>query len=140
MAPAAAALATDPVVDFRIAAGDGSWSDRAVVSAGGDVEVTLAPQHWLHIASGGATRVPYRQLEVAFCAAAFVEPSAAAGKLAAGGALSPVRMAGVLRAAISAGLSFESTEGVAAALRRLVAFARSKRPSACHHQPQPTRG
>ena len=130
--PMAVALApvSDPVVDFLIDAGDGVWSDANVNSAGADVQISLNPQHWLHTASSGATTVAFRQLEAAFAAALFVEEPAALGQLLTQRALSPVKMAGVLRAAISAGLSAEPQGSVKGALRYLVSFVRSRRAEA----------
>ena len=93
---AALAAVPDPVVDFLVAHGDGAWSDVNVAQAGGDVAILLSQQHWLHIASGGAAQVPFRQLEMAFCAALYVEAPAVAGLRVAHSAVSPVRMAGVL--------------------------------------------
>ena len=127
MSAVAAPRVPDPEVDFLIDAGDGSWSAPNVVLAAADVPVKLDPQHWLRRTSGCGARVEYRQLEVAFLSALFVEPAAAAGLLVARAALGPEKMAGALRAAITAGLSSEPVGSVEEALRRMAAFIRSKR-------------
>merc|ERR1739841_268131 len=129
MAAALAAHVPDPTTDFLVDAGDGLWSAANLVLAGSDITVKLAPQHWLCVASGGSASVPFRQLEVAFCSALYFDASAAAGLLLARAALSPGRMAVALRTAMAAGLPTDSVGSVDAALRRLVAFIRSRRPS-----------
>ena len=128
MAAAPLAHVPDPVVDFLVDAGDGRWTDANLVLATGDITIKLAPQHWLCVASGGGASLPFRQLEVAFAAALYVDAQAAAGLLVARTALSPIKMAAVLRIAMAAGLPTDSVGSVEAALRRLVAFIRSKRP------------
>ena len=117
----------DPAVDFRLAFGDGALTDDNMNQSGGDIPLLLGPQHWLTIASGGATSVTYRQLEVAFFTALFVDAQAAAGLLVARCALSLSKMARVLRLAIDAGLPQDNVGGVEAALRSLVTFVRGKR-------------
>ena len=129
MAAAAPAHIPDPTVDFLVDAGNGDWTDANLVLAGTDVPIRLAPQHWLCVASGGSASVPFRQLEMAFCSALFFEVQAAAGLRVARAALNPHKMAVVLRIAMAAGLPVESAGSVEAALRRLVAFVRSKRPT-----------
>ena len=129
MAAAAPAHIPDPTVDFLVDAGNGDWTDANLVLAGTDVPIRLAPQHWLCVASGGSASVLYRQLEVAFCSALFIDVQAAAGLRVVKAALSPVKMAVVLRIAMAAGLPVDSAGSVEAALRRLVAFVRSKRPA-----------
>ena len=129
MAAAALAHIPDPTVDFLVDAGNGDWTDANLVLAGSDIPIKLAPQHWLCVASGGASSVPFRQLEMAFCSALFFDARAAAGLLVARAALSPVKMAVVLRTAMAAGLPVDSVGSVDAALRRFVAFVRSKRPT-----------
>ena len=128
MAAAPLAHVPDPVVDFLVDAGDGRWTDANLVLATGDITIKLAPQHWLCIASGGSASLPFRQLEVAFAAALYVDAQAASGLFVARTALSPIKMAAVLRIAMAAGLPTDSVGSVEAALRRLVAFIRSKRP------------
>ena len=118
----------DPEVDFLLDSGDGTWTNANVAAVPADLYVKLDPQHWVRMAAGCGARVDDRQLEVAFCAALFVEAPAAAGLLVARCAVNPVKMAGVLRAAISAGLSSESAGSVEAALRRFISFVRAKRP------------
>ena len=88
MAAALQQVFADPVVDFRLGVGDGTLSDDNINQAGGDVPLQLDPQHWLAKASGGATVITYRQVEVAFCSSLFFDAAAAAGLLVARCALS----------------------------------------------------
>ena len=114
-----------------INSGDGTWSDANVLASDPDVTIRISPQHWLAVASGGTVQLPFRQLEVAFCSAVFFDAQAARGLLVARSALSPVKtMAGVVRAAIAAGLPSDPVAQWAASKRRCVFLSPLYAPSA----------
>ena len=77
----------DPEVDFLLDSGDGTWTNANVAAVPADLYVKLDPQHWVRKAAGCGAQVDFRQLEVAFTSALFVDSAAAAGLLVARSAL-----------------------------------------------------
>ena len=119
----------DPRVDLRLLHGSGAPTAANIASSGADVVITAAAEHVLCLLSGGEREYSWRELEVAMATAAYFDKSALSSVLVARSAVSLRAMAGIFRAALSAGLSTESRGNLKAALHYFVSFVRSARSS-----------
>ena len=111
---------------FGVAAGDGAPTAANLHAAGIDVLLQVAAEHWLAVASGGATRFRLREVEVAFTAS-FYFAQAALPLTVNQHAWSLPQLAASLQTALDHGLSADNRESVRAALHYFVVFCRTVR-------------
>ena len=102
-------------------------SDANINSSTLGLPLSLAADHWLRKASGGATEVTWHEMETAIAAAIYFDGDNLAAVQVTKNALSLSTMADVGRAALNKGYMPEDQGGVTEALYHFTAFIREAR-------------